>query len=153
MNYKKLAIISIAFWIITLGFIGFRFIKGDTAPGEDGRTVIKLSPSEKSLILSEMRMMLQTVQEIVEALEQNNMKGVAEAALNGGTAMMVDLNPKVMMKLPLPFKKMGVETHRYYDEISEMAENGADKDKILSMMTTQLQRCNGCHAGYKFETE
>jgi hypothetical protein len=48
-------------WVVTVALIGWFFVKGWTAPSTDGRTEILLAPSERDLILAEMRDLLKAV--------------------------------------------------------------------------------------------
>ena len=156
MNSKTISFIAIFLWVVTIAIVGYRFIKGnarESASMEDTRMAITLTPGEKSLVLSEMRVMLSSVQGIINGLDQNNMEMVSEAALASGTKHMVDMDPRVMMKLPLSFKKLGVGSHKYYDEISAVALSDGSEKKIISMLNEQLQTCIACHDSFQFVTE
>ncbi|MES0490864.1 MAG: hypothetical protein ABUK01_12785 [Leptospirales bacterium] len=156
MNSKTISIIAIFLWVATISIIGYRFIKGNAQQVEsmeDTRMAITLTPDEKSHVLGEMRAMLNSIQGIVAGLDQGDMKMVSEAALESGTAHMVDTDPRLMMKLPLSFKKLGIGSHEYYDKISEVALADGSQKKILSMLNSQLQTCIACHDTFQFVTE
>ncbi|MDH5657050.1 MAG: hypothetical protein OEZ34_14140, partial [Spirochaetia bacterium] len=93
MNAKMISIAAIALWAVTILTGVFFFMKGNTASGDDNRTAVVLTHSEKVMVLGEMRQMLGAVHGILEGLEANDMKKVEKAALSGGTAHMVDMNP------------------------------------------------------------
>jgi len=156
MNAKKISLIAIFLWVATISFLGYRFIKGNVKSAEsmeDTRLAITLTPGEKSLVLGEMRTMLRSVQGIIDGLDQNNMELVSESALESGTEHMVDMDPRVMMKLPLSFKKLGVGSHKYYDEIAAVAQSDGSQKKIISMLNSQLQTCIACHETFQFINE
>ncbi|MDH4200190.1 MAG: hypothetical protein OEV66_07395 [Spirochaetia bacterium] len=151
MNIKLISLTAIFLWFGLIVFLGIRFVKGNVEKGEDGRAEVVLTKSEKVMILGEMRQLLFTVQGVVDGIEKNNSKAIAEAALNGGTKMMLDDNASLMLKLPVAFKMQGIGVHKYFDQIANEAQKGAAKDKILSMLNTQLQNCISCHAAYQFK--
>ena len=152
-NMNKISILAIALWLVTIGIVGYRFVSGNAEKLTDERSAITLSSSQKVNVLSEMRSMLLSVQGIVDGLEEGNMKVVTEAANESGTEHMVDTDPALMLKLPLAFKKMGVGVHKYFDQISIAAKTGASKEKIISMLNTQLKTCVSCHATYQLKIE
>jgi len=152
MNAKKLALLSIVLWIGLVLVIGVKIFKGSVEKSEDGRAVVNLTIPEKALVLGEMRQLLASVGGILAGIEKNDPNAIAEAAYNGGTKMMVDATPGLMLKLPADFKMKGVGVHKYFDKIAEEAKKGAGKDKIISMLNTQLQTCVSCHASYQFKT-
>ncbi|MDH4262251.1 MAG: hypothetical protein OEV78_04310 [Spirochaetia bacterium] len=152
MNVNKISILAILLWVGLILVLGIKFIKGSVDKGEDGRVEINLTKSEKILVLGEMRQLLKAVQGIVNGIEQNDHKAIAEAALGGGTKMMIDDSSGLMLKLPLNFKTQGVGVHKYFDKIAEEAQKNPGRDKIISMLNTQLQSCVSCHAGYQFKT-
>ena len=128
-------------------------MKGNTASGDDNRTAVVLTHSEKVMVLGEMRQMLGAVHGILEGLEANDMKKVEKAALSGGTAHMVDMNPGFMMKLPAEFKQIGLKAHGDFDAIGAAAKNGASEDEIIQMLSQSMNGCVSCHAQYQIETE
>jgi len=152
-NSSKLAIAAITLWVLTIVVFGYKFVTGSTELAEDNRQAITITPSEKIVVLGEMRGMLLTVQGILEGLEDNNMDAVSQAALASGTEHMVDTDPRLMLKLPLAFKKLGVGSHTYFDEISAKAKSGTSKETIIKMLNTQLKSCVACHATYQLKTE
>lgn len=153
MNAKRISVLAIILWAGLILFIGIRFLKGNAESSVDGRITVTLTESERVMILGEMRSLLQAVQGILDGLEKNNQKAIVEAATGGGTAMMVDDSPELMLKLPLAFKMQGIGAHKYFDKIAEEAQKGAGRDKILSMLNTQLQSCVSCHAAYQFKSK
>ena len=153
MNAKKISIIAIVLWAGLILGLGIQFVKGNAKKAEDGRAAVTVTESERVMILGEMRQLLQAVQGIVDGIEKNDTKAIVESALGGGTKMMIDDSASLMLKLPLAFKEQGIGAHKYFDKIAEEAKKGASREKTLSMLNTQLQRCVSCHAGYQFSTK
>lgn len=152
-NISKISLTAIILWAVTIFAFGYRFITGSTVKMDDNRQAITLTADEKTLVLSEMRGMLGSIQGIVDGLDQNSMLDVQKAATDSGTLHMVDTDPRLMMKLPLEFKKMGVGVHKYFDKIASAAKDGAKEDQIVSMLSTQLKTCVACHATYQFKVK
>ena len=60
---------------------------------------IYLSESDRDLVLDEMRMMLQSTQQIVAGLADNDMKNVEIAAKAAGMGSAIDLDPNFLSML------------------------------------------------------
>jgi len=142
---NKLGIISLILWILTVGLFAIFFVKGTTTVSSDERRTILLSPSEKDLVLGEMRTMLTAVNGVLGALSENDMKKAALAASSAGMAMAVDTSPILMAKLPLDFKELGMGTHKAFDDISAAIDKGATLPEILKSMHQITNRCVACH--------
>jgi len=142
---NKLGIISFVLWGLTVGLFAVFFVKGTTTVTSDHRRAIMLSPSEKDLVLGEMRTMLTAVNGVLGALSENDMKKAAIAASSGGMAMAVDTSPVLMAKLPLDFKELGMGTHRAFDDISADITKGATLPEVLKSMHQITNRCVACH--------
>ena len=108
--------ITLGLWIVTIGVAGWLFVQGWTTQGTDGRMHIVLAPTERDLILGEMRMLLKAVHGVVTGLSGQNQAAdrtqIEQAARSAGMGMAADVNPTLMAKLPLPFKQMGMSIHQ-----------------------------------------
>ncbi|MBK9040609.1 MAG: hypothetical protein IPL83_15845 [Bdellovibrionales bacterium] len=142
---NKLGIISLILWVLTVGLFAIFFVKGTTTVSSDQRRAILLSPSEKDLVLGEMRTMLTAVNGVLGALSENDMKKAALAASSAGMAMAVDTSPILMAKLPLDFKELGMGTHKAFDDISTAIGKGTTLPEILKSMHQITNRCVACH--------
>jgi hypothetical protein len=137
--------ISIILWLVTAIIFGVFFVKGSTTKSTDNRRAIILSPSEKDLVLAEMRTLLKAVSGVIHALSENDMKKAAESATSAGMGMAVDVNPILMAKLPLDFKSLGMGTHRAFDELAFEIKSGATSPAILKSLGRITNRCIACH--------
>lgn len=147
--YKKLFIASLVLWLITLGFFAKSFVQGNTAKSTDNRLAVQLSPSEKDEVLKEMRTVLKALNGTLTALGQNNFKEASIAASGAGGKIAVDINPVIMTKLPLEFKKLGMSMHDDFDKLSgDLNQNMSSTDAIkrLGQITN---KCISCHAAYR----
>ena len=78
---KKLCGALVVLLLLALGAMTWFFVfRGSSVRGEDGRTVVLLSPSDRAFFLAEMRGWLESVQGITEALAEGDMKRAAEEA-------------------------------------------------------------------------
>lgn len=145
--------IAIGLWIIGAAVLAWFFLKGATMPGSDGRTEIALAPAERDQILSEMRQLLKGVQGIMTAVNEQNAKGVEAAARAVGMGMAVDVEPTIMMKLPLPFKQMGMSVHRDFDAIADGIAQAEVGSHTLQRLSSIMKRCTTCHDLYRFSAK
>ncbi len=143
----------VASWLIIGGMVYLFFIKGSVAPASDGRTAIVLSQGEKDLVLKEMRGFLNAVQTILEAIDEKDMKKVAESAREVGMANMGEVPGSLMRKLPLAFKQLGGPTHKAFDGLAMEASDLGDANVVIKKLATLMNNCVACHATYRLQAE
>lgn len=149
---SKLCVAAIVTWFVTIGALGWLFVKGWTAEGRDGRTEIVLAPAERDQILAEMRQLLKAVQGVVTGLSgsDGDLKMVEESARAAGMAMAADVNPALMAKLPLAFKQMGMSVHQDMDQLADAVVQREPSPQILRRLSSITARCTTCHDLYRF---
>lgn len=152
MKSNKIALFSILLWLATILVFAWFFIRGNTVAGTDNRTAVVLGAGERTLILSEMRGLLAGTQGILEGINHNDAKQVAQAARAVGMASAADVNPVLIAKLPLPFKQLGMSVHRDMDDLAQAAENGKPAAELQTMLTGTLSKCVACHAAWQIKT-
>lgn len=152
MNKLSLSIITLLLIIIAFGINKF-ILQGNTVKSEDGRITIVLLPSEKDLILDEMRGFLSATQQIVQAVSQDNMQKVVVAAKKAGRAAQEEVPGSLVGKLPIAFKKLGFDTHTKFDELAMDAADMEDKEQTLALLAELMQNCVACHAAYRLDLE
>ncbi|MCI1279581.1 MAG: hypothetical protein LKG23_11435 [Nitrospira sp.] len=152
MNWRVIGLGTAALWIVTMGVVVALFVQGHTRPGTDGRTEIVLAQAERDLILAEMRQLLKTVHGVVTVLgsPDQNLKAAESAARSAGMAMAADVNPAVMLKLPLTFKQMGMSIHKDMDRLADGIAQGETSVQILNRLSSMTARCTACHDMYRF---
>ena len=142
--------IAIGILIAVIGAIGVKFIVlGSTEQGDDGRTAVILEPAERQAVLGEMRLLLETSQAIVEALANNDLKAVEDAATPLGSGAIGTVDFALRAKLPLEFKKLGFGTHYAFDDIAKMANEGKPAKEIQLVFAKTMNNCIACHAMYQ----
>lgn len=152
MNWRVIGLGTAALWIVTMGVVVALFVQGHTRPGTDGRTEIVLAQAERDLILAEMRQLLKTVHGVVTVLgsPDQNLKAAESTARSAGMAMAADVNPAVMLKLPLTFKQMGMSIHKDMDRLADGIAQGETSVQILNRLSSMTARCTACHDMYRF---
>jgi hypothetical protein len=128
--------------------LGWFFVKGVTSSGSDGRIEIVLAPTERDQILAEMQQLLKGVQGIITAVTEQNLKVAEQAARAVGVGMAADVEPAIMMKLPLPFRQMGMSVHRDFDAIADGVAQGEGGPQTLQRLSNIMSRCTTCHDMY-----
>ncbi len=121
--------------------------------GDDGRTAIVLSASERNAILIEMRGFLESVQGIVAGLAEQNSQAIATSARKSGMASARDVAPALKDKLPTEFKKLGMATHMAFDDLARESMEIGDKQIMLKQLGALMGNCTSCHAGYRIDEE
>lgn len=145
--------ITVVLLIIIMG-MGYKFvIQGNVAQTDDNRVAIQLTKSERDLVLSEMRVFLQSVQQITGGISKEDMELVASSARNSGSNAQTAVPGTLIGKLPIGFKKLGFDTHAKFDELALDAQQLGDSSHTLSQLNALLENCVSCHAAFRFEVE
>lgn len=118
---------------------------------KDGRTVLKLTPDERIMILEEMRLFLDGVQKMTGALSKQDMQATADAARNMGRKMVHEVPPALRAKLPQEFRQLGATVHGSFDQIALDAETLKDVSYTLNQLSATLKNCASCHATYQIQ--
>jgi cytochrome c556 len=149
MTSRAFCIVALALWVIGIAGLGWLFIAGWTAPGSDGRTEVRLGPSERDQILAEMRQLLKSVHGVVAGMSQQDLRQAEQAARTAGVGMAADVDPAIMAKLPLPFKQMGMSVHRDFDHLADAIAKGEAPERVLQQLSSITSRCTTCHDIYR----
>lgn len=152
---RTLCVTAIVLWVIALTAGGWLFVQGWSKPASDGRTEIILAPSERDQILAEMRLLLKAVDAVVRGFgePEPDVKGVEEAARAVGMKMAADTSPAIMMKLPLPFKQMGMSIHKDMDALADAIVQEETQQQILQRLSNMTARCTTCHDLYRLSSD
>ncbi len=152
MTQRSLCIVAIFLWLLGAAVFAWLFVSGSTQVGRDQRTAVVLSPHERALVLSEMRQLLAAVHGVLAGLSHHDRaegrKLAIQAARSGGMAQAADVDPSLMLKLPLAFKRMGMSVHRDLDRLAEELAGGAGPESVLPQLASITSRCVACHDAY-----
>ena len=136
--------------LLVIAAMAYTFIvAGSTEKAEDGRLAILLEPTERALMLREMRSFVTGLQLISDALSRDDMKGVAKVAREMGTAKAHDVPLAMLGKLPLGFKTLAFSVHGGFDTIAIDAETIGKPKHTLAQLSDVLQKCVACHSSYQ----
>ena len=140
--------------LITVLGMGYKFIiQGNVTQIEDNRAVVQLTKSERDLVLLEMRVFLQSVQQITNGIVNDDMSSVAIASRKSGKEAAVAVPGTLIGKLPIGFKKLGFDTHAKFDALALDAEQLGDGEHALSQLNALLENCVSCHSAFRFEVD
>jgi len=140
--------------LLVSGGLAYKFVlQGSVGAASDGRTAIYLEQSERDFVLTEMRTFLLSVQQITSGLSKNDMQQVANAAHQVGAATAKQVPGSLMGKLPIGFKRLGMDTHGKFDQLALNAKEIGDKELVLEQLAELMQNCVACHEIYRFDLE
>ncbi len=151
MNAKILSILAIVLWLAGAAVVTSMYVGGKTEQADDGREAVNLSAGERDFVLGEMRNMLASVQGIVSAVAEDDMRSVEEIALAIGSAEVRNVPKSLMLKLPRDFKIMGTENHREFDEVAAQAKNGGKA--VLTRLGDLMVNCVTCHEIFSLKAQ
>lgn len=135
-----------------LAFMVKTFIfTGNIIPSNDERTAILVTEVERTMILSEMRKFLETIQGITEATAKGDLETVATLATEMG-AESPDMSPSLVGKLPIEFKTLGFATHALFTDLGVTAKGG-NANAVQIELGDLMLNCTSCHADNKFVIE
>jgi len=131
MKVSKLTIASLLLWFLTVATLGYFFVSGSTKKSSDNRKEVQLTPSERDLILGEMRGLLRGINGVLKGLAQNDQAFIVKSIEPIGMKMAADVNPILMGKLPLEFKQLGMSVHKDFDVLREDIGKGMTNEAIV----------------------
>lgn len=135
--------------ITTLGAL----LSTAVADEDDRRTVVKLSPQHRALVLAEMRQFLAGLQQISDALSRDDMEVVARVAHTLGSPMTQHVPPDLKQALPEGFRMLGFSVHSDFDQIALDAASLGDSKYTLLQLGKTLSKCVACHSAYQIRVE
>jgi len=114
----------------------------------DRRFNLRLTPSEQADFLAEMRVMLGSVQGIVQGMAESDRDAIAKFARISGNRMARATPAAVRAKLPPAFQELGAPTHMMFEELAVRAATD-DMDQLAAHLGQTLHQCMACHAAFK----
>jgi cytochrome c556 len=125
----------------------------ESASRAAARTPIQLSASEREHLRLGMRVYLESVEGITDALADNKMLLVAKAAKKSGMGMVDEPEIAIAMKLPPEFVAISLDTHQKFDALAQEAAEGGTKVGVLTHIGEILANCTACHATYRLSPQ
>jgi hypothetical protein len=118
------------------------------AQPDDNRIDLNLTPAERAEFLAEMRVMLGSVQGVVQGIAEVDREAIARSARISGNRMARATPAAVRAKMPPAFGELGAPTHMMFEELAIRAETD-DMDMLTRYLGQTLKQCLACHATYK----
>lgn len=145
-----LAIIAVVLSVTAFALFGGKTV---ATPEEDGRTVIILSDAETTFIRKEMRGLLESVQDMLDAAAEGDRARLVAAArragMNGPEKDHIPIS--LAVKLPMEFKKLGLKTHREFDAIAAEAPEQGLAVFAAKRLGETMTNCTACHATFRIK--
>jgi hypothetical protein len=120
-----------------------------TPSGAEARSSIELSAKDRERLRKGMRVYLECVQGISDALGDNKMGGVSRSARRCGMDMVDDVSFKDVLTLPPEFLALSLDTHQKFDALAQEAVGRATNSSVLQQLGAILANCTACHAAYR----
>jgi hypothetical protein len=117
-------------------------------PSLDNRIDLGLTAEERTEFLTEMRVMLASIQGILQGIGENDRERIAEAARRSGNRMARATPETMRAKLPQAFRDLGGPTHMLFEELAVRAETD-DMDSLASAAAVIMNQCLACHATFR----
>lgn len=114
----------------------------------DNRTDLGLTAEERVEFLAEMRVMLASIQGILQGIGEGDRERIAEAARQSGNRMARATPETVRAKLPQTFRELGGPTHMMFEELAIRAETD-DMDSLAGAAALIMNQCLACHAMFR----
>lgn len=114
---------------------------------QDGRVSLHLTPAEQTRFLASMRVMLGSVQGIVQGIGSEDRELIIKSAEASGNRMARATPDSERQKLPAGFKALGAPTHLLFEEIAIRAETD-DMASLTRLLAKTMNQCMACHAAY-----
>lgn len=125
----------------------------DDEASSDNRTVIVVMPAERNQILEEMRGLLEAVQIIIVANNTGDLNTVAVAGRKVGRANMTPHSAEFKARLPMDFRKLGMDTHVRFDKLALDAEQSGSTEQISQQLGELMGNCVACHRTYRLTVQ
>lgn len=123
------------------------------AESTDVRQRLELPAPLRDKVLLEMRLMLEAMNGILSGVTVGDPTAVAAAARGAGMAMAADVDPDIKSRLPEEFLKLGMSTHKAFDQLADRLEAGGTIDGALEDLAKVTGNCVACHATYRLDEE
>lgn len=116
---------------------------------KDERKALNLEPSERAMLLLEMRQFLNGIQIMTDALSRDDLKTVAQAATPLGNLATHDVPDSLKAKLPKEFKQVALAVHSGFDQLAMDAESLGDARHTQNQLGAILKNCVSCHSMFQ----
>jgi cytochrome c556 len=146
------AFITLASFLLSLlTGCGGAYLASTTQPSQ--RAPLRLTAPEREHLRAGMRVYLESIEGITQALADNKMQAVAKSATRSGQSLMDESAVAMVLKLPPEFVAASIDTHGKFEALAANAAAGAPKAQLLDDLGQILSSCTACHATYRLSPE
>jgi hypothetical protein len=117
--------------------------------GSDRRQVTTVPLEVREAVRSEMRTMLGSLHGILMASMTGDTAAMRQAAVRSGLATAAD--PALEKLLPEEFLRLGMGTHRQFDELAAGIASGLPRDSVVARVARLTGNCVACHESHRLE--
>ncbi|MDT8448345.1 MAG: hypothetical protein RRB13_15735 [bacterium] len=149
MKANKLTLLALGLWALTVVVFAVMMFRGNPVDSTDDRIALGLKPEDRAIVHQGMTNFFGRVTELNLALAEGKTDQVAEIASKAGGAALANIPSRVMLQLPVDFKKAGFVVHGQFDDLAEQARAGAEAPQIQRGLVAILKNCSDCHTRYK----
>ena len=141
--------VAAALGLLSIALVAKFVVVGTIEASSDGRTAIVLTPVERDQVLEEMRSLLEAVQTIIVANNAGDLNAVAVAGRKVGRANMSPHSVEMAVRLPMNFRKLGMDTHLRFDQLALDAEQFESTEHVSQQLGELTGNCVACHRAYR----
>lgn len=122
-----------------------------STPDLDNRRSIVVIPKERVRILYNMRQYLIGLQQLTEAVANDQMDSAIAAARSMGSIRLYDLRLKFANEAVIEFHTNAFEVHQDFDRIAAAAEQQRDGTRMLRDVAALMKKCTHCHETFRLQ--
>ena len=137
--------------MIVLGFLGSSTAAPPHESSTDTRQRLVLAPTQRDMMLAEMRQMLGSVSGIIQSLATSDLPAAEKATRAAGMMHAADVDPQLQKLLPQQFLELAMQTHRGFDTLADQIKAGGSRDDTLRGLAKLTGNCVACHAVYRLD--
>ncbi len=150
MNKVYPIIIGVLLLIILAGVYKF-IIRGNVIESSDSRVVIVLKSGDRNFILGEMRGLLAKIQQLFNALSNDDMETFTKVAKTLKEDSNGDRQQSLIGKMPIAFKQLSYKIHSDFGRLYDDAKEKKDNRFLLKEVSALMVNCVGCHAAFRLQ--
>ena len=118
---------------------------------KDTRQRLLLPPAARDKVLAEMRLMLESINGILQGVAVGDMTAAEKAARASGMATAADVDPQIKQQLPPAFLALGMQTHKAFDALADQVKSSGTQEAVIKGLAGLTANCVACHAAYRLD--
>jgi hypothetical protein len=119
--------------------------------GKDTRQRLLLPPAARDKVLAEMRLMLESINGILQGVATGDITAAEKAARASGMTTAADVDPQIKQRLPEAFLALGMQTHKAFDALADQLKDSGTQESAIKGLARITANCVACHAAYRLD--